>query len=93
MTTSFWHGFTNMRSFARASINIVDGDGVWLTDDSGKEYLNAFSSLINLSLGVGQERIVDAITAQARKMPYFTIERATHEAAEKYARQIGRAHV
>lgn len=86
--SAVWHGFTNMRRFLQFPICITEADGVWIRDAEGNTYLNAFSSLVNLSLGAGQSEIVERIAAQARKLPYFTIERATHEAAEEFASRL-----
>lgn len=88
--STFWHGFTNMRRFGQRSVNIVEADGAWVKDDKGNAYLNAYSSLVNLNLGGSQTEIADAISRQAHRLPYFTIERATHDAAEEYARRLTR---
>jgi adenosylmethionine-8-amino-7-oxononanoate aminotransferase len=83
-----WHGFTNMRRFLRSPLTIVAADGCYVTDEHGNRYLNAFSSLMNLNLGGGQQDIVKRISDQATALPYFPIERATHQPAEEYARRL-----
>jgi adenosylmethionine-8-amino-7-oxononanoate aminotransferase len=85
---ALWHGFTNMRQFEANTLCIQEADGIWVTDTDGKRYINAISSLLNLNLGGGCTEIVDAIAKQAEKLPYFTIERATHEIAEIYAERL-----
>ena len=86
--TAFWHGFTNMKQFQNHPLRFTDGSGVWVNDEHGKTYLNGFSSLINLTLGASQPTIVDAMAEQARRLPYFPIERASHDAAERYAQRL-----
>ncbi|AFU03186.1 aspartate aminotransferase family protein [Nocardia brasiliensis] len=86
--STFWHGFTNMRGFRRRGISIAAADGVWVVDTEGKRYLNAFGGLCNLSLGGAHPEIIDAIREQAGKLLYFPIERATHQAADEYARRL-----
>jgi adenosylmethionine-8-amino-7-oxononanoate aminotransferase len=88
--TSFWHGFTNMNQLNRRCAPMSEASGAWVTDDSGKRYLNAISSLINLNLGAGRTEIIEAMTAQARRLPYFPIEGGSHEIAEEYARRLCR---
>jgi adenosylmethionine-8-amino-7-oxononanoate aminotransferase len=83
-----WHGFTNMRRFARSPLTIVAAEGCYVTDERGNRYLNAYSSLMNLNLGGGRQDIVSKIADQAAVLPYFPIERATHKPAEEYARRL-----
>lgn len=83
-----WHGFTDMTRFRRSPMRIVSAEGSYVTDATGKRYLNAFSSLMNLNLGGGRQDIVDRIARQAESLPYFTIERATHQPAEEYAARL-----
>lgn len=86
--SAVWHGFTNMRRFLQRPICVVEAQGAWVRDAEGNTYLNAFSSLLNLNLGGGQADIADRIAQQARQLPYFPIERATHGPAEEYARRL-----
>ncbi|MCM6775615.1 aspartate aminotransferase family protein [Nocardia sp. CDC159] len=86
--STLWHGFTNMRGFRRRGISIAGADGVWVTDNDGNRYLNAFAGLCNLSLGGSHPEIVAAIREQAGKLLYFPIERATHHIADDYARRL-----
>jgi putrescine aminotransferase len=79
-----WHGFAEP-SFGKQHIPIVSGHGCWVTDASGREYLNAFSGL-SLILGVGRPEIEQAISRQLHSLPYAHMSRnTTHvsiEAAE-----------
>lgn len=48
------------------------GRGVWLTDVSGHEVLDAFAGLWCVNIGYGHESVVEAACAQMRKLPYAT---------------------
>lgn len=48
------------------------GKGLMLTDNTGKEYLDAFAGLWCVNVGYGQQSVVDAMTAQASKLAYVT---------------------
>src|SRR4030067_1626882 len=51
--------------------HIVDAEGVYLTDVSGKRYLDFSSQLMCSNLGHKNKALIDAIVEQARKMPYI----------------------
>jgi len=51
-------------------LTIVDGDGVTVTDDEGRTYLDFIAQLYCVNAGHGEERIADAIAAQASKVAY-----------------------
>ncbi|MBV7397302.1 aminotransferase [Mameliella sediminis] len=46
-------------------------EGCWITDDSGKRYLDAMAGLWCVNVGYGRDRIADAMADQARKLSYF----------------------
>jgi adenosylmethionine-8-amino-7-oxononanoate aminotransferase len=51
---------------------IVDrGDGIYVYDESGRQYLDAAASLWYMNVGYGRDEIVDAMEAQLRKLPAF----------------------
>src|SRR5690606_21295369 len=66
------HGLTNLQHHQERGPLLIDrGRGVWVTDIDGKEYIEAMSGLWCISLGYGQERLVEAAAAQMRKLPYY----------------------
>lgn len=46
------------------------GEGCYIYDVDGNEYFDMASELVNVNVGHGRQRIVDAIAAQASKIPY-----------------------
>ncbi|MGB0632783.1 MAG: aminotransferase [Alphaproteobacteria bacterium] len=66
------HPLTNLRShLEKGALVIEEGDGVWVTDNHGNRYIEGMSGLWCLSLGYGQQRLVDAAAAQMAKLPYY----------------------
>ena len=51
---------------------LASARGAWLTDDLGHELLDAFAGLWCVNVGYGQDSVVQAATAQLRKLPYAT---------------------
>lgn len=75
-----------MPTFARKDVEFVSGEGMYLTDASGKRYLDFLSGIGVCSLGHCHPKVVSAITEQANKLihvsNYFYIE-GRGELAEK----------
>src|SRR5690242_1593459 len=66
------HSYTNAKkNEAEGSLVISHGKGVYIYDDDGKEYIEGLSGLWCLSLGYGEERLVEAAATQMRKLPYY----------------------
>src|SRR3954466_3838901 len=70
----FFHPSTNMGTHARGESNarvIESGEGVYITDATGKRSLDAFAGLYCVNVGYGRQKIADAIAEQARKLAYY----------------------
>ena len=66
------HGLTNLSLHLEVGPKIIEsGQGVWVTDGDGKTYLEGMSGLWCISLGYGQQRLVDACAAQMSKLAYY----------------------
>ena len=71
-TASVIHPLTNLKTHLEKGPVIIDkGEGVWVTDIYGKKYIEGMSGLWCLSLGYGQERLVNAASQQMTKLPYY----------------------
>lgn len=46
--------------------------GMFVTDDNGHEFLDAFAGLWCVNVGYGHESIVAAASEQLRRLPYAT---------------------
>ena len=67
-----------MGTFARKPVEFVEGNGMVLIDDTGKEYLDFLSGIGACSLGHCHPSIVQAVSDQAAKLihvsNYYYIE-------------------
>jgi len=71
-TASVIHPLTNLKTHLEKGPVIIDkGEGVWVTDIYGKKYIEGMSGLWCLSLGYGQERLVNAAAQQMKELPYY----------------------
>jgi taurine--2-oxoglutarate transaminase len=63
-------------------LHIVDAEGCYFTDASGKKYLDFSSQLMCVTLGHKNQAVIKAIEEQARKLPYIAPGYATDVRAE-----------
>ncbi len=63
-------------------LHIVDAEGCYFTDSSGKKYLDFSSQLMCVTLGHKNQAVIKAIEEQARKLPYIGPGYATDVRAE-----------
>lgn len=57
-----------MNTYTRQPVTFVRGEGVWLWDDQGKQYLDALSGVAVNGLGHAHPKLVKAIAEQAAKL-------------------------
>ena len=63
-------------------LHIVDAEGCYFFDASGKKYLDFSSQLMCVTLGHKNEAVIKAIEEQARKLPYVAPGFTTYVRAE-----------
>ena len=78
------HSWSAQKS-RRATI-IAGGQGAVFWDAEGKRYLDFASQLVNLNLGFGHPRVVEAIQAQAAELCYVAPEFANAQRGRKFGR-------
>ena len=61
-----------MNTYARLPVTFDRGDGVWLRDTNGKQYLDALSGIAVCGLGHAHPEIAKAICEQASKLIHTT---------------------
>jgi len=85
---SFWHPFADMSKVQHAPFIVDRGEGIYVYDEEGNKYLDAAASLWYMNIGYGREQVIDAMDAQARKLPAFHafIDYATRPPIELAAR-------
>ena len=66
------HPYTNLVKHEKEGPLIIEeGQGVFVRDLEGNEYLEGMAGLWCTALGFGNERLVSAAVAQMRKLPYY----------------------
>ena len=63
-------------------VHVVDAEGCYFFDSSGKKYLDFSAQLMCVSLGHKNAAVISAIEEQARKLPYIAPGYATEVRAE-----------
>ena len=70
-----FHPNTNVRQFAHGELGdptiVTSTNGIWIRDQRGREYIDAFASLWCVNVGYGRPEIADALYKQARAMAYY----------------------
>jgi 4-aminobutyrate---pyruvate transaminase len=65
------HPYTNLATFRESGPLIIDrGEGVWVYDTDGKPYIEGMAGLWCTALGYGNEELIEAATAQLRRLPF-----------------------
>ncbi|HEY6635393.1 MAG TPA: aminotransferase class III-fold pyridoxal phosphate-dependent enzyme [Acidimicrobiia bacterium] len=60
-----------MSKVQHAPFVIDRGEGIYVYDEEGNRYLDAAASLWYMNVGYGREEVIEAMDAQARKLPAF----------------------
>jgi L-2,4-diaminobutyrate transaminase len=70
----FFHPSTHMGTHARGETPtrvIKGGEGVRITDSTGRTSIDAFAGLYCVNVGYGRQEIADAIAKQAKELAYY----------------------
>ena len=59
-----------MNTYARLPVSFVSGSGSWLTDDQGKQYLDALTGLAVVGVGHANPAVAAAISEQANTLTH-----------------------
>jgi adenosylmethionine-8-amino-7-oxononanoate aminotransferase len=69
----FVHPFTHFDSFSKSgSLIITEAKGAYVFDSRGKRYLDGIGGLWCMSIGYGEEEMVQAVADQTRKLHFFS---------------------
>ena len=80
--------FNQMRTFTANPLIMVEGDGITMTDHEGRRYIDGLSGVFAVSLGHGNEEIIDAITAQHRRLSFSSPIMTTTDRALELATEL-----
>ena len=68
---SVFHPYTDsIANEADGSLIITGGNGITVTDENGRNYIEGMAGLWCTSLGFGQERLANAAAEQIRKLSF-----------------------
>ncbi|WUH90992.1 aminotransferase [Streptomyces sp. NBC_00433] len=67
------HPWADLSTLGKEDSLVISGaQGVEVVDSQGRRYLDAIGGMWCVTVGYGREELVEAMAAQARRMPYFT---------------------
>ena len=68
------HGLTNLKLHAERGATVIErGRGVWVSDNHGKDYIEAMSGLWCIALGYGNERLAEVAARQMKTLAYYPL--------------------
>ncbi|GIN98738.1 aspartate aminotransferase family protein [Siminovitchia terrae] len=67
---------------------ITHGDGIYLYDEKGKQYIDGSSGAVTASIGHGVQEVIDAMAEQSKKVSFVYRSQFTTESAEQLAKKI-----
>jgi len=86
-----WHPFTQMKEWSqKAPLSIIKGEGNFLIDINGNQYLDGVSSLWANIHGHGRKEINRAIKKQLEQISHSTLLGLTHPNAANLAKRLAR---
>lgn len=73
--------FNQMKTFAKDPLILVEGNGIRVTDNHGKSYIDGISGVFAVSLGHSARTVTDAMTAQLNRLAFASPIMSTNERA------------
>lgn len=88
-TDHLWMHFTQMAAYDTKPVPVMErGEGAYVYDTNGKQYLDALSGLFTVQVGHGRGELAQAAAAQAEKLAYFPIWSYAHPTALELAERV-----
>ncbi|MGX9353229.1 aspartate aminotransferase family protein [Shimia sp. W99] len=84
------HPYTNARKLEAEGPRVMaEGDGIFVRDEQGNEYIEGLAGLWSVAVGFNQKRLVDAAAEQMAKLPYYHVfAQKTHGPAARLADKL-----
>ena len=70
--SAFWHPFADMSQVAGHDFVLASGDGVYVTNEEGRRYLDSTAGLWYCNVGHGRESIGQAVMEQMSRIASFS---------------------
>jgi len=86
----YFHPATNARRHEQVGPMMIErGEGVYVWDDQGKQYIEGLAGLWSVAVGFGEPRLVKAAAEQMAKLPYYhSFAHKSHPSAVKLAERL-----
>jgi len=87
---SLVHPYTNLKVHqTEGPLVVARGDGVYIYDETGKQYIEGLAGLWCTSLGFKEDRLVEAAVRQMRQLPtYHIFAQKSHEPGIELAERL-----
>jgi 4-aminobutyrate---pyruvate transaminase len=84
------HPYTDARLHEKTGPIVIDrGQGIYVYDTDGREYIEAMAGLWSVAVGFNEPRLMQAAAAQMAKLPYYHIfSHKSHEGAIRLAEKL-----
>ncbi len=85
-----FHGYTNAKKHLEVGPMIIEnGEGIYVFDNEGNRYIEGLSGLWSVGVGFKEQRLVDAVTRQMQKLPFYhNFGHKSHGPAIEFAEQL-----
>jgi 4-aminobutyrate---pyruvate transaminase len=86
----YFHPATNARRHETIGPMMIErGEGIYVYDDQGKQYIEGLAGLWSVAVGFGEPRLVAAAAAQMSKLPYYhSFSHKSHPSATALAERL-----
>jgi 4-aminobutyrate--pyruvate transaminase len=84
------HPYTDARLHEKIGPIVIDrGEGIYVYDTAGRQYIEAMAGLWSVAVGFNEPRLVQAAAAQMSKLPYYHMfGHKSHEPAIRLAEKL-----
>src|SRR5579863_9609306 len=84
------HPYTDARLHEKTGPIVIDrGEGIYVYDTAGNEYMEAMAGLWSVCVGFNEPRLVQAAAAQMSKLPYYHLfSHKSHEPAIRLGEKL-----
>lgn len=84
-----WHCWNQMEVYLQQMFTVIEeAEGVEMTDQDGKVYLDANSSLWNVNIGHRNQKVIQAITEQLQQLDHASLFLSTNSPAVRLAKKL-----
>ena len=86
----YFHPATNARRHEKVGPMMIErGEGIYVFDDQGKQYIEGLAGLWSVAVGFGEPRLARAAADQMNKLPFYhSFSHKSHPNAVKLAERL-----